>query len=93
MSEDTSNLLRGTNVEQSDAVPYKKRKISSSSVPQQQIGPAGHSLLDSLKIGNDGDRIPVEFLQVYNESDTNTSIEESSLPQGASNSTSVYNSR
>ena len=93
MSEDTPNVLRETKVEESDAAPLKKRKISSSSAPQQQTGPAGHSLLDSLKLGSDGDRIPVEFLQASNEPGTNMCIEETSLPQGASSSTLVSNSR
>ena len=80
-------------MEQTNCLPSKKRTSSSSNEQQQQTGPAGHSLLDSLKLGSEGDRIPVELLQVSNESDTNKCTTESSLQSNASNPTAITSLR
>ena len=45
-----------------DPNPSKKRKLSAINDKEEQTGPEGHSLLHSLKLGGEGDKIPVELL-------------------------------
>jgi hypothetical protein len=47
--------------------PPRKRKLSTFNDKEEQLGPEGHSLLHSLKLGGEGDRIPVELLHASNE--------------------------
>ena len=60
-----------TQMEESLEPPSKKRNLSSNSDIQSQTGPAGHSLFDSLKLGGEGDRLPVELIQTSEDSSKN----------------------
>ena len=50
----------------------KKRKLSTNNSKEGQTGPEGHSLLDSLKLGGEGDRMPVELFHESNDSKSET---------------------
>ena len=72
-------------MEESNEPSSKKRNFSSNSDLQAQTGPAGHSLFDSLKLGGEGDRLPVEMIQVSNDSNTNENTKVNYLPEIMSN--------
>ena len=57
----------------------RKRNLSSTSDHDVQTGPAGHSLLDSLKLGGKGDRMPVELID--NDNSTNKIEKEKDLAE------------
>ena len=58
--------------EEANQNPSKKRKLSTNNSKEEETGPEGHSLLDSLKLGREGDRMPVELFLESNDSKTET---------------------